>query len=375
MMKQLYILMILALGLWACSQGENHAEKDEMGSKTPKVEKKPDPKIPDEFVPLRKGVEFNLAQKKVRITGKVVNNGILDFFGTSPHSPGGHETVMFLDCVPSDLHTALLMIGAEDAESAEAKGDTDFEGDRFKCDINWDQVIRYAKVEVDSKNKDLKPEKLYVIEIEKPGTDYEWLMLCSQKIEYDAAKGEGRIRTYFEFPELLDPEDPEAYIWNHIREAPIVDSDKQLYYFHQPDKKKKGVFKPYGKLVSIRDEIVPRKAPLEKFLISANKPDTPYSDVQWKFLGSGTYRQVDPDTDEITTGYRADRSGFVMTLIYRGPTVLMADSKEPLIYGDVSMNRKFAPPAGTKLSLELRLLPRKEKVEKEVEVEKEEGLK
>ena len=52
-----------------------------------------------------------------------------------------------------------------------------------------------------------------------------------------------------------------------------------------------------------------------------------------------------------------------MTLILRGPTVLEARSKVPIIYGDVAVNRIVCPPEGTSMELVFTLQPRQEKKE------------
>jgi len=332
----------------------------------PKVDTlpKPTPKVKPQLKDIyhnHKGVKYNLRKKSIRVSGEMADSGILDFFLTTQYSGGAHETIMFSDFVPVDLHTALLMIGAEDAESAKAKGDVGFEGDHFKCEVTWDDIIRYAKIKPDEANKDLKPDMLYVVDMEKTDTKFDWLMLANQKIHYDHSKGEGEIKLHFEFPELKDPAKPKGYIWNHVRTIAITEKDKKVCYFHQPDKTKKGEFKPYGTLESIRSITKPRKEPLENLLVNSQAPEARYTDIKWVFSGGGFFSSVDPETDKIVNIYKADRSGFVMSLIPRGPTVLMAKSKEPLFYGEVAVDKRRCPIAGTKMNLELTLLPRESK--------------
>jgi hypothetical protein len=239
---------------------------------------------------------------------------------------------------------------------------------RFTCRMFWDLADRFARVEPFQGNRKLSVEKLYAVTVDDLGTEDEWWEISPWKIHWKAEKGEGQIIFDKEMTELLDPEDPEYYWRNHVRRTTVTTADEIIYYFSQPDPKKKGKFLPFGKLKGIREEMKHYSYPTRQMVIDLHT-GTPLEKLEWIFSGSLIDKGKDFYTGREETFYVADRTGVVMQLIPDRLAVLdNPEHLDPLqneLMTSYATNVKICPPVGTKVTLEFTLV-RETKKTKEV---------
>ncbi|MGE4159462.1 MAG: YdjY domain-containing protein [Planctomycetota bacterium] len=342
-----WLFTVLLAGFSACGSPTIPPEPSPQSTKVPVAPDAAEKRLES------KGLVVWPVSRRVEATGVICSSkGFVEFFAVTPYGRE-YESVVALDAPPRDLHFALVGMGLQDRASAQLEG-KNISGDILDCHVTWEQPDRYAQITPDPVNKDLKPPLLYACTVTDPGTEDEWWDVSPWKIHFNASKSEGQIQFHEDMEELLDPADPKYYWRNHVRQETVSTADTVIYYFHQPDPKIKGVFKPYGRLTGIRE--VPRHHQCEaRELVIDLESQQPPKNLQWVFAGSRIDSERDEEKGVEIPFYVADRTGVIMQLMHDDFAVLDSTvtfaKKDNEIGTAFGVNKAICPPVGTRVTL------------------------